>query len=162
MVTTLRIPHRDCKFVPFELAVDVKEIKEKEIENINRKEIIEFYKNDIVKSYKKYYKSKHNDSIKQTFVVHTDKFHKVLELKSRHLFSEKIEFKGSIFFLADLDIMQDIESSTHDNKINIKKFKISITKEPLLWKHLELKALLFSSLDSNNWKIQFLYARIRH
>ena len=89
MVTTLRIPHRDCKFVPFELAVDVKEIKEQKIENINRKEIIEFYKNDIVKSYKKYYKSKHNDSVKQTFVVHTDEFHKELELKSRHLFSEK-------------------------------------------------------------------------
>jgi hypothetical protein len=54
--------------VPFVLAVDVKEIKDQEIKNINRKEIIEFYKNGIVNHYKKYYRSKYNDSIKQTFV----------------------------------------------------------------------------------------------
>jgi hypothetical protein len=77
-----------------------------------------------------------------------------LELKSRHLFSEQIEFNGSIFFLADLEIMQDIESSIHDNKINVKKFKLIVTK------HFEVKALIFTSLDDSNWKIQFLYVRI--
>lgn len=120
--------------------------------------IIEFYKNDIVSSYKRYYKSKYNDSVKQTFVLYTMEFHKVLELKSRHLFSKKIQFNGSIFFLADLEIMQDIESSIHDNKINVKKFKLSVTKFQNT--HFEVKALLFTSLDNNNWKIQFLYVRI--
>ncbi|MFL6418784.1 MAG: hypothetical protein ACJ71P_05130 [Nitrososphaeraceae archaeon] len=40
-ITTIKIPHRDYKFVPFEVAVDVKEITEQEIEDINRKGSIE-------------------------------------------------------------------------------------------------------------------------
>jgi hypothetical protein len=50
--------------------------------------------------------------------------------------------------------MQDIESSIHDNKINVKKFKLTVTKD------FEVKALIFTSLDDSNWKIQFLYVRI--
>lgn len=153
-ITTIKIPHRDYEFVPFEIAVDIRPFKEQEIKNINRKEIIEFYKNDIVSPYKRYYKSKYNESVKETFVVYTTEFYKELELKSRHLFSEQIEFNGSIFFLADLEIMRDIESSIHDNKINVKKFKLTVTK------HFEVKALIFKSLDNSNWKIQFLYVRI--
>ena len=128
MVSMIRIPHRDYEFVPFELAVDVKEIKEQEIENINRKEIIQFYKNDIVNSYKRYYKSRYNnDSIKETFVVYTKELHKELQLKSRDLFSKEIQFDNRIFSLADLEIMQDIESTIHENKINVEKFKVRVT-----------------------------------
>ena len=63
LITTIKIPHRERKLVPFEVAVDVKDIKEQELENINRTEIIDFYKNDIVNPYKRYYKSEYNDSV---------------------------------------------------------------------------------------------------
>jgi hypothetical protein len=72
---SIKISHIDYNFIPFEIAIDVKDIHiDDNISLINKNEIIEFLKNDIISNYKNFYKGKNKRSIKSSFVVVTKSF----------------------------------------------------------------------------------------
>ena len=77
----------------------------------------------------------------------------------RHLFSREIYFDDKTFFLGDLTVMQDTEGIISNNKINIEKFKQRIQQHKF-WNYFEIKTLLFRSVESDIWKVQFLYVRL--
>jgi hypothetical protein len=92
-------------------------------------------------------------------VVYTREFHDELKQTERHLFSREIYFDDKTFFLGDLTVMQDTEGVISNNKINIEKFKQRIQQHKF-WNYFEIKTLLFRSVESDIWKVQFLYVRL--
>ena len=107
-LTTIRIPHKDYKFIPLEVGLGTKEIDEDiEVKPINRKEIIKFLKSDIINPYRSYYKNKkkHGAKIKETFVLFTQDFFGDLEPLDKK-YCELISYKTKTFFVADLDKVQ--------------------------------------------------------
>jgi len=103
-LTTIRIPHNDYKFVPLEVALDVREIDEAvEVEPINRGAIIDFLKNDIISPYRRYYKNNNNGvGIRETFVLLTQKFFDDLAQWDKK-YAEKIDYAGKPFFRVDVE-----------------------------------------------------------
>ncbi|RZB30964.1 MAG: hypothetical protein AEth_00918 [Candidatus Argoarchaeum ethanivorans] len=102
--TTIKIPHKDHKFIPLEVALGTETIDEDiEVTPINRKEIINFLKEDIINPYRSYYK-KENDSktIKETFVLFTPAFFDELDLLNKK-YCEQISYNSKAFFVADLE-----------------------------------------------------------
>ena len=89
----------------------------------------------------------------------TQEFHDELKQTERHLFSREIYFDDKTFFLGDLTVMQDTEGIISNNKINIEKFKQRIQQHKF-WNYFEIKTLLFRSVESDIWKVQFLYVRL--
>jgi hypothetical protein len=105
-LTTIRIPHKDYKFISLEVGLGTKEIDDDiGVRPINRKEIIKFLKSDIINPYRSYYKTKHGEEIKETFVLFTPDFFDVLELLDRK-YCERISYKTKTFFVADVDKVQ--------------------------------------------------------
>jgi Mg/Co/Ni transporter MgtE len=105
-LTTIRIPHKDYKFIPLEVALGTKEIDEDiEVKPINRKEIIKFLKSDIINPYRSHYKTKHGEGIKETFVLFTPDFFDLLEPLDRK-YCEQISYKTNTFFVANVDKVQ--------------------------------------------------------
>ena len=105
-LTTIRIPHKNYKFIPLEVGLGTKEIDEDiEVKPINRKEIIIFLKSDIINPYRSYYKKKHGEKIKETFVLFTPDFFDDLEPLDRK-YCERISYKTKTFFVADVDKVQ--------------------------------------------------------
>ena len=101
MLASIEIPHKDYGYIPFEIALDVREFDVSDIEPINKDEIIKFLKNDILSQYRKYYRAKHRESIRNTFVVATEQFINQLEPLDRTYY-EKISYVRKKFFIADL------------------------------------------------------------
>ncbi|MCK4733480.1 MAG: hypothetical protein KAT65_13590, partial [Methanophagales archaeon] len=105
-LTTIRILHKDYKFIPLEVGLGTKEIDEDiEVKPINRKEIIKFLKSDIINPYRSYYKKEHGEEIKETFVLFTPDFFDDLEPFDRK-YCEQISYKTKTFFVADVDKVQ--------------------------------------------------------
>jgi len=76
-----------------------------EVKHINRKEIIKFLKSDIINPYRSYYKKKHGEKIKETFVLFTPDFFDDLEPFDRK-YCERISYKTKTFFVANVDKVQ--------------------------------------------------------
>ena len=105
-LTTIRIPHKDYKFIPLEVGLGTKEIDEDiEVKPINRKEIIKFLKSDIINPYRSYYKTKHGTKIEETFVLFTQDFFDDLEPLDKK-YCEQISYKTKTFFVANVDKVQ--------------------------------------------------------
>lgn len=161
-LSTIRIPHRDLSSIPMGIAIDVEEHKNDKGESLHKKEGSfdpNFLNNNLIQLYKKYETTRNSQNIMDTFVVYTREFHEELKQSERHLFSREISFEDKAFFLADLQVMQDTEGTISSNKINIEKFKQRIQQHGF-WNYFEIKALLFRSVKSDTWNIQFLYIRL--
>jgi hypothetical protein len=161
-LSTIRIPHKDSRSIPMGIAIDVEEHKKNEGESPNKKEgsfNSNSLNNDLVQLYKKYEITHNSQNIMDTFVVYTREFQEELKQSERHLFSKEISFESRAFFLADLQVMQDTEGTISGNKISIEKFKQKIQQHGF-WNYFEIKALLFRSVESDTWNIQFLYVRL--
>ena len=105
-LTTIRIPHKDYKFIPLEVGLGTKEIDEDiGVKPINRKEIIKFLKSDIINPYRSYYKTKHGTKIEETFVLFTQDFFDDLEPLDKK-YCEQISYKTKTFFVANVDKVQ--------------------------------------------------------
>jgi hypothetical protein len=88
------------------VGLGTKEIDEDiEVKPINRKEIIKFLKSDIINPYRSYYKTKHVEKIKETFVLFTPDFFDELEPLDRKC-CEQISYKTKTFSVADVDKVQ--------------------------------------------------------
>jgi Mg/Co/Ni transporter MgtE len=105
-LTTIRIPHKAYNFIPLEVGLGTKEIDEDiRVKPINKKEIIKFLKSDIINPYRSYYKKKHGEKIKETFVLFTPDFFDDLEPLDRK-YCERISYKTKTFFVADVNKVQ--------------------------------------------------------
>jgi Mg/Co/Ni transporter MgtE len=105
-LTTIKILHKEYEFIPLEVGLGAKKIDEDiEVKPINRKEIIKFLKNDIINPYRGYYKKKHGDKIKETFVLFTRDFFDELEPLDKK-YCEEISYKKKNFFVANLNKVQ--------------------------------------------------------
>ena len=105
-LTTIKIPHNDHEFIPFEVALGTKKIDEDiEVKPINRKEIINFLHEDVINPYRSYYKNKNDETIKETFVLFTQAFFDDLEPLDKK-YCERISHKNKTFFVADLEKIQ--------------------------------------------------------
>lgn len=161
-ITTIPIPHKDYRYIPLELALDVKDIQDEQTEYKNRCQTINFYKNDIISSYREYYKREHNyESVKQSFLVHTEGFLNELTPSGRSLFSKRIQFNNRTFFLADLEIMQDVDGKLAINRINVEKFKVKLG-QARFWKYFEVKSCSKRYYENDTWKVLFLYLKLSH
>jgi hypothetical protein len=161
-LSTIRIPHKDFSFIPMGIAIDVKEQKHDKDESMPKKEgnvTPTFFNNEMIQLYKKCEITHNSQNVIDSFVVYTTEFHEELKQSERHLFSREISFDDKTFFLADLTVMQDTEGIISNNKINIDKFKQKIQQHSI-WNYFEIKALLFRSVESNTWNVQFLYVRL--
>lgn len=125
MLTSIEIPHKDYGYIPFEIALDVREFEDvSDIELINKDEIIKFLKNDILSQYRKYYRAKHRESIRNTFVVATEQFINQLEPLDRTYY-EKISYVRKKFFIADLKkILERSQVYKFLEEINIEGSKL--------------------------------------
>jgi hypothetical protein len=104
-LTTIKIPHKDHEFIPFEVALGTKKIDEGiEVKPINRKEIIKFLKEDVITPYRSYYKNKNDETPKETFVLFTQEFFDDLEPLDKK-YCERISYNKT-FFVADLEKIQ--------------------------------------------------------
>lgn len=161
-ITTIPIPHKDYRYIPLEVALDVREIHDEETEYKNRCQTISFYKNDIISSYRKYYKQEHNgESVKESFLIHTEGFMKELIPSERSLFSKRIYFNNRTFFLADLTIMQDVDGKLAINRINLEKFRKKLG-QLTFWRYFEVKLCCKRYYENDTWKVLFLYLRLLH
>ena len=94
------------RYIPLEIGLNIQEIDEDiDVEPINRKETIDFLKNDIINPYREYYKTKHGHSVKDTFVLFTEKFFDQLEPLDKK-YCEKISYGEKTFFAADIEKIQ--------------------------------------------------------
>jgi hypothetical protein len=160
IVTSARTNHKRVRFVPIELAIDIKEIEDYQITDYkNRKATIQFLKNNIISAYKNYFKEHHGESIKETFVIYTPAFHEELKSTDRHIFSQQINHNDKNFYLADLDVMRDIEGTLTSNRIAAKKFLDKVTFLGF-WDCFEIKSFMYRISGENTWKLQFLYVRL--
>ena len=105
-LTMIKIPHREFGCIPLEVAADVREIDENvRLEPRYRDEVIGFLKNDIVSPYRKYYKGKHGNSTRETFVLFTREFFDELEpLDKKNC--EEIPYEGKTLIVADVGEIQ--------------------------------------------------------
>ncbi|MFY9567115.1 MAG: hypothetical protein WAQ29_12260 [Nitrososphaeraceae archaeon] len=161
-LSTIRVPHKDFSSIPMGIAIDVKEYKNDRDENLHKKEVNPAptsLNEDLIMLYKKYEITHNSQNAMDTFVVYTREFHDELKQTERHLFSREIYFDDKTFFLGDLTVMQDTEGIISNNKINIEKFKQRIQQHKF-WNYFEIKTLLFRSVESDIWKVQFLYVRL--
>jgi hypothetical protein len=161
-LSTIRIPHKDFGSIPMGIAIDVNELKNGKDETFLEKESNHTgasFNNDLIQIYKKYEVTHNSQNTMDTFIVYTKEFHEELKQSERHLFSREISFDDKTFFLGDLGVMQDTEGILSSNKINIEKFKQKIQQHSF-WNHLEIKALLFRTVESEIWNVQFLYVRL--
>lgn len=161
-LSTIRVPHKDFSSIPMGIAIDVKEHKNDRDENLLKKEgnpAPTSLNEDLIMLYKKYEITHNSQNAMDTFVVYTREFHDELKQTERHLFSREIYFDDKTFFLGDLTVMQDTEGVISNNKINIEKFKQRIQQHKF-WNYFEIKTLLFRSVESDIWKVQFLYVRL--
>ena len=161
-LSTIRVPHKDFSSIPMGIAIDVKEYKNDRDENLHKKEgnpAPTSLNEDLIMLYKKYEITHNSQNAMDTFVVYTREFHDELKQTERHLFSREIYFDDKTFFLGDLTVMQDTEGIISNNKINIEKFKQRIQQHKF-WNYFEIKTLLFRSVESDIWKVQFLYVRL--
>ncbi|MGA7542977.1 MAG: hypothetical protein WBW34_07935, partial [Nitrososphaeraceae archaeon] len=161
-LSTIRVPHKDFSSIPMGIAIDVKEHKNDRDENLHKKEgnpASTSLNDDLIMLYKKYEITHNSQNAMDTFVVYTREFHDELKQTERHLFSREIYFDDKTFFLGDLTVMQDTEGVISNNKINIEKFKQRIQQHKF-WNYFEIKTLLFRSVESDIWKVQFLYVRL--
>ena len=161
-LSTIRVPHKDFSSIPMGIAIDVKEYKNDRDENLHKKEgnpAPTSLNEDLIMLYKKYEITHNSQNVMDTFVVYTREFHDELKQTERHLFSREIYFDDKTFFLGDLTVMQDTEGIISNNKINIEKFKQRIQQHKF-WNYFEIKTLLFRSVESDIWKVQFLYVRL--
>jgi hypothetical protein len=144
------------------IAIDVREHKDNRDHTLHKKaedsDTISIDDN-LIALYKKYETTHNSQNAMGTFVVYTRDFHDELKQTERHLFSREINFDDKTFFLGDLSVMQDTEGIISTNKINIEKFKQRI-QQHRFWNYFEIKALLFRSVESDKWKVQFLYVRL--
>jgi hypothetical protein len=144
------------------IAIDVREHKDNRDHALHKKaedsETVSIG-NDMIALYKKYETTHNSQNAMDTFVVYTREFHEELKQTERHLFSREINFADKTFFLGDLSVMQDTEGIISNNKINIEKFKQRV-QQHRFWNYFEIKALLFRSVESDKWKVQFLYVRL--
>jgi hypothetical protein len=144
------------------IAIDVREHKDNRDHTLHKKaedsDTISI-DDDLIALYKKYETTHNTQNAMDTFVVYTREFHDELKQTERHLFSREINFDDKTFFLGDLSVMQDTEGIISTNKINIEKFKQRI-QQHRFWNYFEIKALLFRSVESDKWKVQFLYVRL--
>ena len=161
-LSTIRVPHKDFSSIPMGIAIDVKEYKNDRDENLHKKEgnpAPTSLNENLIMLYKKYEITHNSQNAMDTFVVYTREFHDELKQTERHLFSREIYFDDKTFFLGDLTVMQDTEGIISNNKINIEKFKQRIQQHKF-WNYFEIKTLLFRSVESDIWKVQFLYVRL--
>lgn len=161
-LSTIRVPHKEFSSIPMGIAIDVKEHKNDRDENLLKKEgnpAPTSLNEDLIMLYKKYEITHNSQNAMDTFVVYTREFHDELKQTERHLFSREIYFDDKTFFLGDLTVMQDTEGVISNNKINIEKFKQRIQQHKF-WNYFEIKTLLFRSVESDIWKVQFLYVRL--
>jgi len=161
-LSTIRVPHKDFSSIPMGIAIDLKEHKNDRDENLLKKEgnpAPTSLNEDLIMLYKKYEITHNSQNAMDTFVVYTREFHDELKQTERHLFSREIYFDDKTFFLGDLTVMQDTEGIISNNKINIEKFKQRIQQHKF-WNYFEIKTLLFRSVESDIWKVQFLYVRL--
>ena len=161
-LSTIRVPHKDFSSIPMGIVIDVKEHKNDRDENLHKKEgnpAPTSLNEDLIMLYKKYEITHNSQNAMDTFVVYTREFHDELKQTERHLFSREIYFEDKTFFLGDLTVMQDTEGIISNNKINIEKFKQRIQQHKF-WNYFEIKTLLFRSVESDIWKVQFLYVRL--
>jgi hypothetical protein len=161
-LSTIGIPHKAFSSIPMGIAIDVREHKGDRDYSAHKKaenpDTVSF-DDDLIALYKKYETTHNSQSAMDTFVVYTREFHDELKQTERHLFSREINFDDKTFFLGDLTVMQDTEGTISNNKINIEKFKQKIHQHRF-WNHFEIKALLFRSVESDKWNVQFLYVRL--
>jgi len=69
-ITRIKIPHKAFQWIPLEIGVGTKEIKEDiPVEPISRTEVITFLKEDIINPYRDYFKQNYSKSVKETFVL---------------------------------------------------------------------------------------------
>jgi len=103
-LTTIKIPHRDCEFIPLEVALGTKTIDaDIKVNSKNRKEVISFLKEDIINPYRNYYENENNgDTIKKTFVLFTQEFFDELDLLDKK-YCKQISHNNKTFFVADLE-----------------------------------------------------------
>lgn len=143
MVISARTNHKRVRFVPIEMAIDIKEIEDYQITDYkNRKDTIQFLKNDIISSYKNYFKEHNGQSIKETFVIYTPAFHQELKSTGRHIFSQQISHNQKDFYLADLDVMSDTQGTLTRNRIEAKKFMDKVTSLGF-WNRYEIKSFMY-------------------
>ena len=161
-LSTIRVPHKDFSSIPMGIAIDEKEHENDRDETSHKKEgnpAPTSLNEDLIMLYKKYEITHNSQNAMDTFVVYTKEFHDELKQTERHLFSREIYFDDKTFFLGDLTVMQDTEGIISNNKINIEKFKQRIQQHKF-WNYFEIKTLLFRSVESDIWKVQFLYVRL--
>jgi hypothetical protein len=162
ILSTIGIPHKSFSTIPMGIAIDVKEHKANRDHTLHNKaedsDAISI-DDDLIALYKKYETTHNSQDAMDTFVVYTKEFHDELKQTERHLFSREINFDDKTFFLGDLSVMQDTEGIISNNKINIVKFKQRI-QQHRFWNYFEIKAFLFRSVESDKWRVQFLYVRL--
>jgi len=99
-LTAIKIPHKDHKFIPLEVALGTETIDDAiEVKPINRKEIIKFLKEDVITPYRSYYKN--DETPKETFVLFTQEFFDDLEPLDKK-YCERISHNKT-FFVANLE-----------------------------------------------------------
>ena len=105
-LTMIKIPHKEFGCIPLEVAADVREIDENvKLEPKYRDEVIGFLKYDIVSPYRKYYKSKHGDPTRETFLLFTREFFDELEPLDKKA-CEEIPYEGKTLVVADVGKVQ--------------------------------------------------------
>ena len=101
-ITRIKIPHKDFQWIPLEVGVGKKEIKEDfPLEPISKTEVIAFLKEDIISPYRDYFKRNYKESIKETFVLFTEDSYNNLEPLDKH-HCTPICHGGKSFFLINL------------------------------------------------------------
>ena len=94
------------KHIPFEIGVGRQEFDDDiDMNPKNRKETIAFLKDDIINPYRRYYKNKHCNSIKETFLLFTEKVFDDLEPLDK-IYCEKICYEKTFFVVNVKKIQQ--------------------------------------------------------
>jgi hypothetical protein len=96
-LTTIKIPHERYEYIPIEIAIDVTDIVEQEVDLINQRTTIDFLKTNIINSFKISYKEKYGLSVKKTFVLFTDNVHSELSFFDKES-CNPINFQNNIFY----------------------------------------------------------------
>lgn len=97
--------HIEIPYIPLEVCVGIADYNtDNDFKLTIKKEVIRFLKTYIISEYHKWYRHKHNDSIKKTFIVITNDFYSHLEpLDQKEC--EEIRQNNKIFYVIDQDII---------------------------------------------------------
>lgn len=152
-ITRLRIPHINPRSIPFEIALGKKDLSDN-WKPISQNETIDFLSTNLLESYRSYYRLSKGESPKETFILFTKEFYEQLS-NDRRLLCDKLCHEKLDFYVANVQMMSDIDGTRTNDLIMIRKFKSKIQKEPI-WKYFELKCFLFRDPSTDKWLFRFI------